>query len=82
VYYLNRGRGKIMDRYKEDETVYLMYWPSINRFVDEFGCVVHDIYQYITPNQLYLFMHNENSMVLNDVTNSFIVVLSYPDYCD
>ena len=57
--------------------VTLFYDPDINRFVDGFGKVMHDIFRLITPDQLMLFRQNKNICSVKDVSNSFFVSLIY-----
>jgi hypothetical protein len=59
--------------------VTLFYDSDINRFVDGFGNVIHDIFRLITPGQLMLFRERKGMDLINDVTNSFKVTLIYLD---
>lgn len=64
----------------EHEVVCLFYNKNINRFIDEFGDVVHDIFRFITPGQLMIFKEKKDIFyVVSDVTNSFLVKLMYYD---
>jgi hypothetical protein len=66
-------------KYDPHDTIVLFYDIRINRFIDSYGQVFLDIYRYLTPNQVLLFKENKKSVVLPDVTNSFLVELEYPD---
>lgn len=58
-----------------------LYDPEINRFIDEFGSIVHDIHRVVTPGQLMIFKQYKNVYVVPDITNSFLVEMIYPgDY--
>ena len=66
----------------DHEVVSLFYNPDINRFIDEFGSVIQDIFRLITPSQLMIFKEYKNHYVVPDVTNSFLVELVHPEDFD
>ena len=47
------------------EIIGLFFDANINRFIDEDGCVVHDIFRIITPDDLFLFKQEEKCMVVD-----------------
>lgn len=40
---------------KYDDTIYIMWFPGENDFFDECGQRIQNIFEYITPNDLWLF---------------------------
>lgn len=64
------------------DTILLVYDAEENVFYNELGCVIHDIYHFISPNQLYLFrketdIYDEFVYTIPDVTNSFLIDILY-----
>lgn len=74
----NRGCTDVID---EHNTITLFFDRRINRFIDEYGNVVHDIYRIITPNQLLMFKEGLLYMC-HDITCSYIVELIDTDEDD
>lgn len=62
----------------EENVLYLLYDPRINRFIDDFGAIRDDIFRFITPGQVMLFKKNKNKFLTPDITHSFLVELVYP----
>jgi hypothetical protein len=66
--------------YDDHETRTLFYDSETNRFMDEMGNVIHDIYRWITPSQIMIFKEQHKGIwVVPDVTNTFLVELIDPD---
>lgn len=63
----------------EHEVLTLWYNPEINRFMDEFGSIIHDIWRIITPGQYKIFKETQFIYLVPDVTNSFLVEMIYGD---
>ena len=69
------------------DTVGLFYDPRINRFEDEDGFIVWSIFEIVTPNDIYLFRHNQEYMLVPHRQFKDVgVELFYPeagdcDYC-
>lgn len=66
--------------YDPHDTIILFYDISVNRFIDMFGEVIHDIHRLLSPSQIILFKKEEIDMTFPDVSNSFLIELVYPDY--
>lgn len=62
-----------------NKIVSLYYRPDVNRFTDDFGNVIHDIFRFITPGQYLIFRKYKNKYCIHDKTNSFVVEMIYPD---
>lgn len=70
-----------LDRFDPHDTLALYYDGDSNRFIEgDFGTVVYNMYNYVTPNQILLFKKEKGIMIFPDVTNSYLVELIYPDY--
>lgn len=63
----------------ERPVITLFYDSKINRFIDDFGVIIHDIYRLITPSQLFISRQYKNIYLIPDITNSFLVELIYLD---
>lgn len=63
----------------ENNVMTLYFDVDENRFIDEFGSIVDNPFIYITPNQLYIFKTYKYQYVVQDVTNSFLVEMVWPD---
>lgn len=58
----------------------LYYDEENNVFIDGEGEVVFEIFEIITPNDLYLFKHNQTDTIVNHSTlPGMLVVLYWPD---
>ena len=58
----------------------LFYYENENVFKDDDGFIVWDIFNYITPNDLYLFRKTHETMFVNHKTiPNMIGELYYPD---
>lgn len=81
--YIVRGLNMLDEEdmlpYNEKYVMPLEYDPEINRFRDQFGGVVHDIYRLITPSQYLIFRKYKNIYLVPDITNSFLVEMIYPE---
>lgn len=60
-----------------NQFVTLFYVEELNRFVDGLGNIVHDIFNFITPNQFMLFRKYKEMCQIKNAHNSSIVVLIY-----
>lgn len=70
----------MMDDVDEGDGIELYYDPDINRFVDlSFGIIMDDIHRVVSPSQILLFKKEKQDQMVMDVTNSFPVVLYYPE---
>ena len=74
---------KIYNRYDDTDDIITLYYDiHCNHFTDEDGVEVDFIFNYITPDELYLFRYNAETMY---VPCSFLrgvtVELVYPDGC-
>lgn len=49
-----------------------------NKFVDECGYIIFDIFRYITPNEFYDFLEKKEYMCLRKNSNTYIELI-YPD---
>lgn len=64
----------------QDDAIGLFYDVCNNVFIDEDGFVVFGIFEFITPNDLYLFRQREKYMVVNHRSLSGVVCeLYYPE---
>jgi hypothetical protein len=63
----------------ENEVMSLFYDVDENRFMDEFGSLIHDIFRLITPGQLMIFRKYKEVYLVRDRSNSFYVEMIYPD---
>jgi hypothetical protein len=66
-------------KYDPHDTIVLFYDIGVNRFIDEYGNAIHDIYRILTPRQVMLFKWYETDCVFPDVTGKYLVELVYPD---
>lgn len=67
------------DGYDPHNVMSLLYNIEMNRFEDaSFGNIIHNIYDYLQPWQIFLFKKTKRHMVFPDVTNSFLIELLYP----
>jgi hypothetical protein len=65
------------------EVIVLFFDPDKNRFINEGGYVVHNVLEYITPNDLYLFRRLKRHMIVRHRSESGILCeLFYPDMDD
>lgn len=73
----------IYDAPDELDIVSLFYDIKNNKFVDEGGYIIWDIFKYITPNDLYLFRKNKECMfVPYQTAKGWICELYYPSEGD
>lgn len=68
------------DKYDPHDTIAFYYDAGINRFVNEKGDVIHNIYHFVTPSQVYVFKKEKKSSAFPDITDSYLIELIYPDY--
>lgn len=63
-----------------DDVVQLWYYDKDNLFVDSDGFPVFSIFTLITPNDLFLFQHHKEYMLVSCCTNPRVgVELIYPE---
>lgn len=63
-----------------EELVQLYYYPNDNLFVSDGGFAVFNIFTLITPNDLYLFTHNKEYMLVQSRSDRHLgVELFWPD---
>jgi hypothetical protein len=73
----------MFDQHAIDDVISLYYDIHYNHFVDEDGQEIDFIFGFVTPDDLYLFHHNKESMcVPHPMLRGVIVELVYPDGCD
>lgn len=78
--------GHIYDLNLEDEyeSMTIFYDSERNVFMDEGGYIVYNIYDYVTPNQLFIFREKQDDMFFknySDRMESMVYVeLIYPEY--
>ena len=73
----------MLDAYPIDDVVSLYYDIHCNHFTDEDGIEIDFIFEFITPDNLYLFRHNQETMCFPHPTLRGVTVeLVYPDECD
>jgi hypothetical protein len=65
--------------FDESGVMVLDYDPSINRFRDEMGSVINDIYRHVRPTDIMVFRKNKGVHIVSDRTNNFLVRMVYPD---
>jgi hypothetical protein len=63
------------DTYEESVAIY--YNKSTNRFEDDDGYPIFDIYRIISPNDFYMFMHKKEYMITNHQSLSQVFVEMY-----
>lgn len=61
----------------EYETVTIFFLEDENYFVDENGFVLFDIFQILTPNQVYLFKKNKQPIYVCDEDSRLIYHFVY-----
>jgi hypothetical protein len=76
------SKGGDRDMVDIDVVKTLYYDPKINRFRDDIGNVVHDIYRLITPDQFRVFRTYKNIYLIPDITNKFFVELIWYEEAD
>lgn len=73
----SRCKGGDRDMVNIEIVKTLIYDPEINRFRDDMGNVVHDIYRLIMPSQFKIFREHKNIYLIPDITNRFLVEMIY-----
>ena len=64
----------------EQDAIGLFYDVEANMFIDEDGFVVPLIFELITPNDLFLFKHSREYMIVDHKTLPGVVIeLYYPE---
>ena len=63
-----------------DEIIQLYYYENDNMFIDEGGFPVFDLFRIITPNDLFLFRHHKEYMLVPHCSIPRVgVEIFYPD---
>lgn len=57
----------------------LYYEPDERIITDEFGDEVPNIYDYITPNDLFLWMHKKDDMIIQGVSKENVELIYLQD---
>lgn len=56
--YLDRMMHEVILTDMPDTVIPIFYFPEDNRFIDVFGEVIYNVFEMITPNDLYLFQND------------------------
>lgn len=68
---------------KFDEIYGIFYDKDNNWFVDEDGAIIYDILTWVTADELYLFKHKKQNMLVPMIDNrNFGVEMYYPNEND
>lgn len=63
----------------DHKVITIWFHPDVNRFFDEFGSVINNIWTLITPGQCEIFKKDQFIYVVPNVTNKFLVEMIYGD---
>ncbi len=61
---------------REDDIIHLFYNQHIRRFVDEWGDIVHNPHQYVSPNELYLFHANGGALMTLEKPGRIVQIMT------
>lgn len=62
------------------DIISLYYLPDENKFTDEDGYVIFDIYRIITPNDVFLFRELQDYLIVKHATTpGLLVEMHWPD---
>ena len=62
---------------------YIFYYENENLFTDDDGHVIYDLFTVITPQDLFLFRHDNgfNTFPMKDHDDVICEIISVPDEC-
>ena len=63
----------------DDEIIALFYYDDDNCFVDENGCIVYNLFDYVTPNELLIFKQEREDLFITKPDGKYIEII-YPEY--
>lgn len=55
------------------EVLYFLWDPQENKFYNEYGLLIVNIFEFITPNDLFLFRHDHGNSIFQHRTDTHIL---------
>jgi hypothetical protein len=70
------------DNYEYDDVFHMYYDSEQNVFYYDGGFIAYDIYAVMTPNEVFLFKHNKEDMIIRTVSGDIYEITYEYAYSD